>query len=702
VSSSSSSSSKKKNKDAGYDVVVIGGGHAGCEAASAAARVGARTALVTQRLDTIGEMSCNPSVGGIGKGHLVREVDALGGLMGRAIDRGGIHFRMLNRRKGEAVWGPRAQADRDLYKAAVRELLDEEERLEIVSGSVEDVELSAADNRVQGVRLGDGTFLECAAVVLTTGTFLRGRIYLGLESFPAGRKTREDGHEPPANALAVLLEDRLKLPLGRLKTGTPPRLDGTTINWKVLEPQESETPPFAFSFLNEQGPATQEFITCYRTHTNENTHRIVMEKAHTLAAPSVDGTGPRYCPSIYKKVERFGHRSSHGVWLEPEGLTTDLVYPNGLSGAYPEDVQREIVHSIRGLEDARVVQPGYDVEYDFVDPTSLNHDLQLRKAPGLFLAGQICGTTGYEEAAALGIVAGANAGLASCAKERFVLSRRDAYVGVLVDDLVTRGTKEPYRMFTSRAEYRLRLRADNADLRLTPLAARHGLASPERLAKYDARRRNVETSLVALRGLRVPSEKWYAALPELVADQPTRGKLFGQSKSAAEILQMPRADLTSLERAAAELRGWSHLVPAHARDTVAAECKYGAYLDRQDKDQANLHKRVVTLPPDIDYSPAALPALSAEEREKLQLHRPKTLADASAISGITPASLVYLYNHVREASKKRRHPRAPADDDDDDDEAPPLLSSSSSSSSSPHGGDISRRAPLLASSSSSS
>jgi len=646
-----------------YDVVVIGGGHAGTEAAAAAARIGARTALLTQRLDTIGEMSCNPSIGGIGKGHLVKEIDAMGGVMGSAIDQGGIHFRMLNRRKGEAVWGPRAQADRDLYKAAVqRTLVDDydDAYLCLVEDSAEDLVLE--NGKVKGVIMGSGNILYCQTVVLTTGTFLRGRIYLGLESYPAGRHERPSEDEaatsrprtePAANALANLLENRLQLPLGRLKTGTPPRLDGRTIDWDDCDPQPSENPPFAFSFINET-PSPQGFIQCYRTGTNADTHAIVMNEKDTLAPPSTDGTGPRYCPSIYKKVERFGHRSSHGVWLEPEGLNTNLVYPNGLSGAYPLEVQQRIINSIHGLTNARIVQPGYDVEYDFIDPTCMGHDLGLatgRGADGLFFAGQICGTTGYEEAAALGIIAGTNAALLALKKQRFVLSRRDGYIGVLVDDLVTRGTQEPYRVFTSRAEYRLHLRADNADLRLTPLAYQYGLVSEQRLEICMNRQNIIDRSLNELKSRRFPVSLWYDKVPSLfMEDDDARSKgssvPSGRHKTADEILNMPRATLDAVEVALASFDA-PYQVPREARDTVAAVCKYGAYLERQEKEyDAYKRNENLLIPPELEYSADTFPALSAEVREKLSLHRPKTFAEASRISGVTPASLVYLHSHV--------------------------------------------------------
>ena len=659
-----------------YDVVVIGGGHAGCEAAAAAARGGARTALVTQRVDTVGEMSCNPSIGGIGKGHLVREVDALGGVMGRAIDAAGIHFRMLNRRKGPAVWGPRAQADRDLYRAFMRSEIasGNYENLDVLEASAEDVlfEDCGGERRVRAVAVTiDEAPVEVAtsACVITTGTFLRGTIWLGQESRPAGRFVRDDGAggpgdlsgdvEPPSTGLAKTLELDLGLPLGRLKTGTPPRLDGRTIDWSRCVAQPSEDPPFAFSYGNA-GASPRGTVACARTATNERTHDIVRAEAHTLAPPSVSGTGPRYCPSLYKKVERFGDRSSHVVWLEPEGLDTDLVYPNGLSGAFPLDVQERIVRSIAGLENAVIVQPGYDVEYDFVDPRSLDHGLGVKKARGLFLAGQICGTTGYEEAAALGLVAGANAALAAgdrdaaaSARRRFVVGRDEGYIGVLVDDLVTRGTMEPYRMFTSRAEYRLALRADNADLRLTRLGAARvpGLVEPARLAACEARARDVADAKARCDALRFAPEAWAPAF--LSADETNRDDHSKRShKSASQLLAMPHATLEGvLELAAAQ--GEELVIAAGARDTVAALCKYAAYLDRMDRDVAAYKRNDATkIPPDLDYSAANLPALSAEEREKLGAARPRTFAEAARISGVTPASLVYLYNHVANGSKR--------------------------------------------------
>ncbi|RYH12902.1 tRNA uridine-5-carboxymethylaminomethyl(34) synthesis enzyme MnmG [archaeon] len=641
------------------DVIVIGGGHAGCEAACSSARTGAKTVLITQRFDSLGEMSCNPSIGGIGKGHLVREIDALDGIMGRIIDDAGIHYKMLNIRKGPAVRGPRAQADRDLYKAEMQSLLKTYPNLEVVEASAEDLILTNNMKTVTGVKTQSGQELLALSVVITTGTFLRGKCYLGKTVMAAGRHMRSsEDLEPPSIGLALTLE-RLLFPLGRLKTGTPPRLNGKTIDWDKLEKQPSDLPPPPFSYLNiDRGVKLKDkLIECAKTYTNAETHRLVMEHQHRL--PDYDGAegagvGPRYCPSLFKKVQRFPDRDRHIIWLEPEGLNTDLVYPNGLSGPFPLEIQEKIVRSIHGLKHCEIVKPGYDVEYDYVDPRSLQHTLETKQVKGLFLAGQICGTTGYEEAAAQGIIAGANAGLHATQRPSLTLSRDEGYIGVLIDDLVTKGTGEPYRMFTSRAEYRLSLRQDNADLRLTRKGIAAGIVGQERQQAIQERESLVSKAMGTMSSFFLPRLEWATHGEEFLMSQKE-----GRHKSAVDVLSMPDVTLDRIARIMrqkgeqlgdAELAHFN--VSSMVRDTVEATCKYHFYLSRQEDEMARWKRNtLVTLPEDMVYSHDIFPSFSAEEIETLNRHRPATIHAASQLQGITPHAIIYLQNYIL----KRRH-----------------------------------------------
>ena len=615
-----------------YDVIVVGGGHAGVEAACASARIGAKTALISHKKDKIGEMSCNPAIGGLGKGHLVREIDALDGVMGLAIDDSGIQFRMLNMSRGPAVRGPRAQADRDLYKNSIQKIIKNQKNLTIIEDSVED--LLIRDNRVYGVLTENTGEIFSESMVLTTGTFLRGLIRIGTKNYPAGRS----GDKPSVN-LAKTIES-LGFSIGRLKTGTPPRILKKSINFNELQKQLGDKIPKPFSFINKNIHIKQ--IPCYITYTNITSHKIVGDNIHLspMYSGQIESMGARYCPSIEDKIKKFASKTQHQIFLEPEGLNSEIIYPNGISTSLPEDVQASFVHSIKGLENAHILKPGYAIEYDYVNPLEIKHSLETKKIKNLFFAGQINGTTGYEEAAAQGLVAGINAAIKLTSRSSFIVDRSEGYIGVLIDDLVTKGTKEPYRMFTSRSEYRLTLRADNADQRLTPLGMQIGCISTKRKTIFKNKLKQLQEGFSLV--------KKYSISPNKLEKNGIMINHDGKKRSAFDLLSFENISFSDINNIWPETK----FIKDDIREQIEIETQYAGYLERQREDIIDFKREEeLTLPKNLDYK--TIGSLSNEIVEKLTLVRPPTLGAASRISGVTPAAIIALLRYVKKQKNNK-------------------------------------------------